>query len=224
MSKYFSNKPEITKQIETPVQESRAIPQPITKPKSQLQQKELLRASPEIEEEILQVAAQSAIVKETMDEINRINPNKIENALKKFQPAELFERLNQITFVLIEMNNRLTAIEASLEKGEQLEPVPVKTETLSPREQFEAAGQEDVSEKDLMDLDTAKEELKKITSAKKIPGIPNESYVDNGVSLEEVFPDRPDEAYKAAYSSMAETESDSGVSKSPQGGMTGIKF
>ena len=227
MSKYFSNTSNIdTTHIKTQ-EVHRAIVQPVIRETLSNYDRDTLNNNTQtIEDEILQVAAQSAIVNETMNEINRINPRKIEDTLKSFKPAELFERLNQITFLMIEMNNRLTAIESILSKSSRLETHPDEEpeKPLSPREMFDQNNTSSPS----MSVEEARKLMTEKINEKKIPGIPSEDYIDKGVKLEEIFPKQSNEAIQAAYETISESEKElnNGIrySKSPRGGMNGIRF
>ena len=225
MSKYFSNDSNIDTTHITPDEVSRAIPTPPKVEKSPAMTSEQFVTPTKIEEEVLKVAAQSAIVKETMDEINRVNPRKIEESFKTFKPAELFERLNQITFLMIEMNNRMTAIEAQMKSGVLYGDKSDKP--LSPKEQFEQSNTNTNNEQ-MMTVAQVKEEIKRAQTEKKVPSIPTEDYIDKGVRLEEIFPEQSNEALQAAYESMAETEKEgagnNSITPTKNGGMKGIVF
>ena len=159
-----------------------------------------------------------------MEKINRVNPRKIEESFKTFKPAELFERLNQITFLMIEMNNRMTAIEAQMRNGNLSN---TNDKPLSPKEQFEQSNPEKNNDQ-MPTVEQVKNEIKKAQSEKKVPGIPTEDYIDKGVKLEEIFPEQSNEALQAAYESMAETEKEtvnnSSIGLNSNGGMKGIVF
>jgi len=218
MSKYFNNTESLSTSISDISEENNSIiPTHIQQidndGKANLQSK----LNNSLDDEIKKVASQSAIIDDSMDELKKVTDSyaEIENALKKFKPLELFERLNQITFLMIEMRNRLDAIENHLRLDEEK---PLK----SPIEQFNETSNND----DLMDPKVAKEQLNSIQKG-NIPTIPNENYIENGVNLEEMFPGKPDEAYQAAYKSLAENQdklNTQTVSKSPKGGIQGIRF
>jgi len=220
MSKYFNN----TESLSTPISEvseenDSIIPTHIQQlddsGKSNLQSK----LNSTFDDEIKRVASQSAIIDDSMDELKKVTDSytEIENALKKFKPLELFERLNQITFLMIEMRNRLDAIENHLKIDEEKPPK-------SPIEHFNESSYN--KDNDLMNPKVVKEQLNNIQRG-GIPTIPNENYIENGANLEEMFPGKPDEAYQAAYKSLAENQdklNTQTTSKSPKGGIQGIRF
>jgi len=224
MSKYFSNDTTIDTSYISKEPISRAMPTPQEVEQSPAMSSDQLVTPTKIEEEVLQVAAQSAIINEAMDEINRVNPTKIEESFKTFKPAELFERLNQITFLMIEMNNRMTAIEKQIRNGDIQN---TNDRPLTPIEQFEQSNP-GKNDDQMMTVEQVKNGIKKAQAEKKVPGIPTEDYIDRGVKLEEIFPDQSNEALQAAYESIAETEKDIGNNNSagsnPNGGMKGIVF
>lgn len=219
MSKYFTDESEIsslTEQLPTDNQSNFVVPTP----QAVKQQEIPIQETPEtitpppktVEEHIAHVNAQNNEITRAVKEISETTATEIKNTFESMEVLELFERMNQISFLLIKMNNRLTSIEEVM-VGKQdvasLSDVPeVK---LSPREQFIQQGSKD--------LTPVEEANKKLSDAQKgVTGLPSEDYIDKGANLEKMFPNMPEEAYQASYNTNIEE------SKSPKGGTTGVVF
>lgn len=121
---------------------------------------------------------------------------------KEIKQTEILEKLSQHSFLMIQINDRLMKIENMLLSLTGAEITPKETgvgRELTPRELYEESLKAD-EKIDYMDVNVVR---KKIDTMKdNIPNIPLEDYIDNGVKLEELFPNMPDEAYQAAYKSM----------------------
>lgn len=177
------------------------------------------------------------------EEFNRIGREKVKQTFKSFDELEVLERLNQITFLLIQQNNRIENIEKALinnintvKTNESMSvktpsEMDVETQTpkdiseLTPTEKhiLETSKKESLDGVDLMNPNVVAKELNKIKSG-QVPNIPLDGLVDNGVKLEEMFPGKDPEAYQAAYKSIEEKERENqalGYSKSPKGGLNG---
>lgn len=183
---------------------------------------------------------------EIAEEFNRIGRERVKQTFKSFDELEVLERLNQITFLLVEQNNRITNVENVLKSFGNINPQQPIKETLNDREmevETEASLNQDISQlsaidkhkleleaankplsnEDLMNPQKVSQEISRISSG-KVPSIPTEGLTDNSIKLEEIFPDRDPEAYQAAYKSLEDTEKRKrglGYSKSPKGGLTG---
>ncbi len=120
----------------------------------------------------------------------------LNNTYEKFSGAEIFQKLNQVVFLLVELNTRIANVEEILAVNtNNITPLKPK---LTPREQYES--NEDVDNTDLFDISNVKEQLNNIS--KKIPKIPGEDYLDKSKNLEDIFPNAPEEAIQASYNSM----------------------
>lgn len=212
MSKYFSN--DVLPQHDVFVEEETTT---YSTPKHILQNDESTKSKLTKQNNLDKIEELKTIAKETYevdDSIANIEANalealkNIEGSLKKFSPAQLFERLNQITVLLIELNNRVGALENSLNNNNtQFNNTEHKKQTqhhadeISPKEKFIA---EESNELDYSKAADVKKAMEDITSQNKSkPALPDEDYIDKGVNLEEIFPDRPTEAFQAAYEAMA---------------------
>lgn len=159
-------------------------------------------------------------VPDNVTEQNFINPNQnnksvnnnpikiieedkpVEKQQTTVKQTDILEKLTQHSFLMVQMNDRLMKIEKLLLllTNTDVEVTIQKKDGLTPRELYEASLQDD-EVVDYMDINVVRNKLDNMKS-ETIPSIPLEDYIDNGIKLEEVFPDMPDEAYQAAYKSL----------------------
>ena len=123
----------------------------------------------------------------------------ISNTFKEHSSLEIFERLSQLTFLMMAMNDRLTSLEETIEKHvlngykrENAQPGVQSTKT--PRELYEEQIQNNNK------LDSVESVQNKINEGMQIPNIPDENTTTP--NLEKMFPNLPSEAYQAAYNGL----------------------
>jgi len=151
----------------------------------------------------------SSMIKKYSDE----SKQELKNQFKKFQPIEIFEKLNQIIFVIAELSNRINSLEKTIkgnsEEKEEQKKISDPSELYAIQQHQELENKinipENIPESKEEKLPNIEEIKKKINEAKS-GKIPNDDYKDNSINLEEVFPDLDDEAYQAAYASSSEKE------------------
>lgn len=248
MGKYFSNDSDLVNYQADLGEMSVDMTKPtnIHQPQQELSsyQKEMLSTpatspnTPTLDDKIEEVHQQNEEIKEHFEQIDKA---RVKQTFKSFDELEVLERLNQITFLLVEQNDRISRIESFL-KGHTtpIEQV-VETETPIQQNEIDLTQQEptDISqmspterhimetqekkEVNLTNINDVKKELNRIQSGNP-PSIPDEGFIDNGVNLEELIPDRDPEAYQNAYKALDEAQKRSpnvGYSKSPKGGLSG---
>lgn len=148
-------------------------------------------------------------VHKEIQEINNIVENyseetkkEIKNQFNVFGPAELMGKMNQIMFMMMNLNDRLISIEGAIKNQPVEKP---KSQTINdPRDLINIDKSLNRLEQtnNIPSIDDIKIQLEKIKSGKVPVSIPDEDYIDKSVNLEEIFPDLEDEAYQAAYSAM----------------------
>jgi hypothetical protein len=209
MSKYFTDDNDLSALTEQ-VQESTKIDN-ITIPTqtnnntsqySQINQQKPTPRPTTVEEHIAAINIQNNEVNKSMEEITKQTGDKISNTFETLAPLELFERMNQLTYLIVKMNNKLTAIEELLvlsknNKSSVMDiPKEIVKEKLSPKEQYI---QENSQE--LTPLEAAQQQLRQGMESHG-NGLPVEGYTDESNNLENIFPNMPTEAYQAAYQGM----------------------
>jgi len=229
MSKYFTDDTStLTNQLEEQTEEvNYAMPTPMAVDKSirdkiiQQDTPTPIQAPTSVEEHIAVVNHQNKTVNKMMEEITAGTAEKITNTFESLSTLELFERMNQISFLLVKMNSRLDSIEkainngnisvnttqtytqvdtketADVDKVDYQEQAKIKDDIskLSPREQYAME-----QTKTLSPLETAQKQL--ADGIKTGGAMPDEGYVDSSTNLEKIFPNMPDDAYQAAYESI----------------------
>lgn len=222
MSKYFTDDNDLsslTTQIEQPTTSvATPIPNPVDNSiQNQINSQNEIPKKPtnvptSVEEHIASVTAQNNEVNTAMKHITQAAGEQIENDFKSLAPLELFERMNQLTYLIVKMNNKLTAIEKLLIDGgdakTELDAANIRTESathntstttsVSPKEQY-LKQQED--SKRLSAVELAQQQLSK-GMYNHGNGLPSEGYADESNNLEKIFPNMPEEAYQAAYESQ----------------------
>jgi len=250
MGKYFSNDSELVNYASTDdlsvdmTNQQTIIPNMVkSQPQTTLSnnQKETLSSANQtsIEDKIDEISEQNEQITNHFEQIER---ERVKQTFKSFDELEVLERLNQITFLLVEQNDRISRIESFLKNQNsnisKTNTLEKTKDNISPREQDEIKKTPDDISKmtpterhiyetekadniNYMDPNSVRKEL---NNMKTSPTIPTEGFDDKGVVLEELIPDKDPEAYQAAYSAMNEVKKRNptvGYSKSPKGGMNG---
>lgn len=247
MSKYFSQDSELfnyTSEVtsDDPNNKSPVIPstENLTSPLDE-QKKESLRIPADSIDEndyISLVHKQTAAVSDMVAQYSHDSKQEIKRQFDKFSPAELFEKMNQMMFVISTLNNKV----------DELSSLFAKTQMDTPSEDKELSNPEDlyvrqekqrviiqnenipqqIPTKSTVDSVPAIGDITKQLSNIKsgAPQLPDDGYTDSSINLEQMFPDLDDEAYQAAYSSMtqSDTPSKTEVKRPTPGDMRGIVF
>ncbi len=217
MSKYFSNdtnlsKYDMTETNSVDVTMATHIPSELSENITH-EQKELLN-KPYIpmntDEHISYVREQSNQIKKMVETYSEESKQTITNNFSKFAPAELFEKLNQIIFILANINNRLTALEDNSKEAKKTNP-SINEAISDPKELYEFHKRQELNEnrstaEQQISVSEAQQIMKKILNGENPLKIPDEGFVDKSMDLEELIPNLPDDAYQAAYASMAKAE------------------
>jgi len=165
----------------------------------------------------------TSIENNEVDEIVKHNTNKLKTEIKqtfaRFTPAEIFERLNQITFLLFELNNRIGKLEETIANQknnkksdkfineminnpelhqQRMEETQKLKENLKPKELTADEYRKMVSDPnynrndiEIKNAEDANKVLDKMLDG-EIPLIPD-------TPVEDIFPNMPEEAYEAYY-------------------------
>lgn len=193
MSKYFSNNTNFSNYpiSEDGSVETSTIPEFTNENILSAENRELLSTnnSSELEKLKLQNEQLQKMLNTYMAETNTNIPNQF----NQFAPAELFEKLNQLIFVVSNLSNRITDMEKTI-AGHKNKVVEHKTTTISDPAQIIAFEKE-------YNRNNVQETLDNIKKGKNIP---MEDYIDNSVRLEEMFPELGDEAYQAGYNALSQ--------------------
>jgi len=225
MSKYFTDDiSPLTNQLENELEElNYAMPTPTVVDDS-IREKIIQQDSPKaksVEEHIAIVNHQNKTVNNMIKEITTGTAEEITQTFETLSTLELFERMNQISFLLVKMNSRLDSIEKAITNGvnsatvqqpqeytkvEQVTTEPTKVDyqeeaqnkaeisKLSPREQYALEKTDNLSP-----LEAAHKQL---ADGIKSNGMPDEGYTGEGTNLEKIFPNMPAEAYQSAYEAI----------------------
>lgn len=214
MSKYFTDDNDIsslTEQLEPTESYATPIPNAVdVSYKEQISQQTPIETTaptaPQkpttVEEHIAAINTQNKQVDNAMKKISEQTAKEIENTFETIAPLELFERMNQLTFLMVQMNNKLTAIETILSEGVDLNtknitvPKAEPEVKLTPKEQYLQE-----TTKEMTPLEEAHNQLKTGMEAHG-NGLPTDGYTGAGTNLEKMFPNMPEEAYQAAYQGM----------------------
>jgi hypothetical protein len=206
------------------------------------------------EDYIQLVYEQSAEVTESIKKFSNDTKQEIKNVFDKFAPAEIFEKLNQLIYVVTQLNNRVASLEELIQNNSPQITTNVQnnsqpiiktnsidttiTETMSTNSDlgipvnhhtpFSNRPTEVTSEDDqpMMTVAEIKHHLRDITSGKSPSILPTNGYLDKSINLEKIFPNMDDEAYQAAYSSIASAQNKPSLDVAPPtpGKMRGITF
>jgi len=195
-----------------------------------------------IDSKIDEIHEQNEAIKEHFIHIEK---EKVKQTFKSFDELEVLERLNQITFLLVQQNSRLDKIEEFLKSSsdslnkpnesfedklresereseiQNLKPEDISHMTPTERHIYETNNTD--KPVDFTNPTDVQREISKIRNGQP-PSLPDEGLIDTSVNLEEMFPDKDPEAYQAAYSSMEAAKKmnpNIGYSKSPKGGLNG---
>jgi len=105
------------------------------------------RTNPD-DEYIMSVLEQNDHVNSVLENYVNNTKQEIENKFKKFGPAEMFEKMNQVIYVVTQLSDRILALEKRLSEMEQIEqykPNPQKEEIdnqstiISPNKDFDTS-------------------------------------------------------------------------------------
>jgi hypothetical protein len=190
----------------------------------------------------VQVDQVSDMVKKYSDESKK----ELKNQFEKFAPVELFEKINQLIFVIADMSNRISTLEQIIATNFNIQnqAQPKMVEITDPADLYrlqtrmDKLGEDELSStvtpqnipsqpknsnNVMPDVNDVRRQLNNIKQGKS-KSIPSEGFTDKGIKLEEVFPDLDDEAYSAAYTVMNKLKpTDNVVEETPQpGSMRGI--
>lgn len=171
----------------------------------------------------------SNMIKKYSDESKK----EFKNQFDKFAPAELFEKLNQLIFVVADLSNRITSLENKFSNNNTPPNSKNEIEISDPADLFRLQHELDTLDsskrfnqkpQNIPDVSAIREHLSNIKQGNKVRTIPTEEYIDKGIKLEEVFPNLDDEAYQAVYSSLSKQKTHDYTTddKPTPGGMRGI--
>ena len=247
MGKYFSNDSDLSKYnfTEDSVDASRVIPstdnltQPLTeKVKNNLSNRGKTPTIAKNEDEYISIVReQTDSITDSIHKYSEETKQEITNNFKKFSPVELFEKMNQMLFIIGELSNKIKSLESKIDLLCDTSPVQpnksqnsekfmqestpntaieekyVKNVQSIPQKTIQAPAPKKTADSiDMMNKTEVKNQLQGIISGKT--RLPTDGYIDGGVKLEEVFPNLDDEAYQAAYKTMAEQKEEVKLSNS----------
>jgi hypothetical protein len=232
MGKYFNNK------IENHEQQINALNKKENKKNISIPQnnsiiqdnykKNIIDTTNNEEETIDEVKKFQKIVEETNIVNNKLNEIKndlttetmksLNEELKNFTPAQIFERLNMIIFLLSRLENRIVNIETKLNIDKNQKNENLKDEKITPTNELK-----NVEENNEIDWKNVNDVKKYISEKMNSPKIPEENYIDKTIDVEKVFKDKPKEAIEAVYEGMLETNSNI-QEEVEKGKMKGIVF
>lgn len=256
MGKYFSNDSDLLNYAVTDdnsVDVTNAIPHTdnLTQPLSDETKQKLTEKNHtdtiSTEDEYINIVKEQSI--KTSDMIQKYSDEskqEIKNQFAKFAPAELFEKMNQILFVLTTLSNKVDTLEKTiLQNVKSVDNTTNngKLEVRNPADLYKIQQTEKInttSEKDdtpiiphsipnksqkvetspqMPDVNEVKKQLENIKKGIK-PRMPGDGYTDKSVNLEQMFPNLDDEAYQAAYRAIDQQQNpgDSTTSTKPEPG------
>lgn len=132
---------------------------------------------------------QKKILDSMVTDLMNANLDTMVESFKDFSPLEIFARLNQLSYLMIKLNARMTGLEDKMDI--LISRMEYKNNDVVVRENINAPS-------DVIDLNTAKSFLNALSNNE----IDSAGFIDKSIKLEEVFPDRPDAAYRAAYQAI----------------------
>lgn len=226
MGKYFSNDSDFSQYNLEEEKHSNVIPSTdnLTKPLSDKTKEKLSRTPNDAVNEddyINLVKEQTEQVSSMISKYSEESKQELHNQFKKFQPVEIFEKLNQLIFVVAQLNNKISKLENTLlgieeEKQNRVITDPAQLYKLQEKEKMleninipenipvqEIKTPDNFKKNERPDINVLRQQINDAKNGKKIP---NYEYSDNSINLEEVFPDLDDEAYQAAYASSMRLE------------------
>lgn len=180
------------------------------------------------DEHINFVRQQNNQVRQLVNSYSEEMKESVKNQFEMFSPAEIFEKFNQIIYVLTDLSNRITSLENTVKSGNTVTKQPAQEIEISDPEQlirFQKMLEKGITpntqpEMNKNNVNQILTDIKKGNGPRTIPG---GDYIDKGVNLEEMFPHLDDEAYQAAYKAMSETKNPKTESITPApGSMRGI--
>lgn len=247
MGKYFSNDSDLSNYT-TVADESvdttkLAMPtNHILNQSSSVDSKEILQQFPKnndykqpttTDEHIDFVKNQNALANHMVNSYSEELKTKVKNQFELFSPAELFEKLNQIMFVLADLGNRISSLENTTKNNMVSNNANNsnngKIELSNPEDllKFEKSLEQNnpkpINDNTYLNPNEVKAALSNIRQGNIPKNIPSSEYIDNGLNLEEIFPHLDDEAYQAAYKAMSENKISNTDTQMPSpGNMRGI--
>jgi len=178
-------------------------------------------------EYIHHVEKQTEQVSHMMKDYSEQSKQELINQFEKFSPVEMFEKMNQLFFVTVDLSKKIQSLEDKIDlifnivtvgakaQGINIPKQNNETQTIKDpaklyaMQQMEEKGIDTISPQSIpkqpeeqepqIDINEVKKKLNDIKKGKKIP---NEGFTDKSVNLEEMFPNLDDEAYQAAYNAM----------------------
>jgi len=184
--------------------------------------KQKLSQQDELETKIEKLVEQNKLLQEALNEqLSKNAIEEIEEKKKEFLPVDLFEKMNQLIYLQMQENKRITALEKSHQelikiilemKENKVDPVPEKRvekevnvvpdelPTLNPNPKKEKTArelfEEEIKAKQTYDLNKVEDVRRYANDIKKgeIPDLPE---LDK--PIEEIFPNAPEEALEIIY-------------------------
>ncbi len=147
--------------------------------------------------ELERIREQNIQLQKMLDNYTTETKSNIPNQFNNFAPAEIFEKLNQLIFVVSNLSNRITDMENTLKQQNRIITPTTTSRTISDPSQIVEFEKEFSKNKVQATLE----------NIKKGKNIPMEDYIDNSVRLEEMFPELDDEAYQAGYNALSQIKS-----------------
>jgi|SaaInlStandDraft_4_1057021.scaffolds.fasta_scaffold28399_2 hypothetical protein len=221
MGKYFSSDSDLSQynvSEENSIDTTNVIPSTdnLTKPLSDETKEQLIQSTPSTTDEHINVVKQQTEhVSQMIQTYSEESKQEFKNHFEKFAPAELFEKLNQLIFVVTDLSNRITSLENNT-SGTPPNKTHIRKEISNPQELYEMQEHGNISEsikipdnnQTPVDIESVKKDIANIKKGKTPKNIPSDGLTDNTVNLEEMFPDLDDDGLQAAYASMSEKKVD----------------
>lgn len=202
MSKYFSNDSDFSNYQDTTIildnnTNKNTIINDIIEPLTP-EKKEILN---NISSKDTPISSNDQVNKMVNDYTHATN-TEVKNQFNSMTSVELFEKMNQLIFVVSNLSNKIADLEIII-KNNKLKNMKEPMEISDP--------------KDLIDLERKLNTFNKPASINDVQSqlnnikkgnidIPLEDYIDNSVRLEEMFPNLDDEAYQAGYNALSQTK------------------
>lgn len=217
MGKYFSNDTNFSNYDITndnSVDATKAIPSTdnLTAPLSDETKEKLSRTPNEAVNEddyINLVKEQTEQVSSMIQQYSDESKQELKNQFQKFQPVEIFEKLNQIIFVIAQLGNKITSLEKTLntimtnnadepdDKNENNNDMNIDEHNETENDIPQSIPNTNQTSDDMPTVNEIKQKINMAKNGNK----DNDTYTDKSVKLEEIFPNLDDEAYQAAYAS-----------------------
>jgi len=245
MGKYFSNDTDLKIHIDDNEKNSNiVIPSAdnLTHALSEITKEKLLKNKFEptnVDEYIDMVKVQTQQTTQMVQRYSEESKQDLKKQFDKFSPVELFEKINQLIFVVADLSNRIGKLEIAVKSKHTISDDEKPVEISDPADIYRLQQMldngdfvnneknTDQEKKNKLvddDLDEIKKRLAAVKSNKPLKTIPSEGFTDSGIKLEEVFPNLDNEAYEAAYSELIKTNNNASFKDKPiPGGMRAIK-